>query len=74
MKPKQFKKQKSVMSINEDDDEDGLEDSGEPINHILITVGITSFLESKSKVLLIQGDAGTGKSIFLKMVEHTLQK
>lgn len=37
-----------------------------PIYHVLLTEGIQTFLESNAQVLLVQGDAGTGKSIFLK--------
>ena len=43
-------------------------------NHVLITEGIETFLESEARVLLIQGDAGTGKSIYLKLVEHRIYK
>ena len=43
-------------------------------NHVLITEGIETFLESEARVLLIQGDAGTGKSIYLMLVEHRIYK
>ena len=44
------------------------------VNDVLLYEGIPKFLNSPSRVLLIQGDAGTGKSIFLRVVEHQLWK
>jgi hypothetical protein len=44
------------------------------VNHVLIDEGIETFLASNSRVLLVQGDAGTGKSIYLKLVEHRVYK
>ena len=44
------------------------------VNHVLVDEGIETFLASNSRVLLIQGDAGTGKSIYLKLVEHRIYK
>ena len=44
------------------------------VNDVLLYEGIPKFLNSPSRVLLVQGDAGTGKSIFLKVVEHQLWK
>ena len=43
-----------------------------PIN--LQKVGLPKFLKSQEEVWLIQGDAGTGKSIFLRLIEKQLWK
>jgi len=44
------------------------------VNHVLLFEGIPLFLTSPSAVMLIQGDAGTGKSVFLKRVEQQIWK
>ena len=49
-------------------------EKGCTVNHVLIDQGIETFLASNSRVLLIQGDAGTGKSIILKLIEHRIYK
>ena len=68
MQSKAEDKKKVEGGDNEEDDKDHIE-------HVLLYEGLPLFLEAeKSAVMLIQGDAGTGKSIFLKVCEHQIWK
>ena len=46
----------------------------EIINHELLYEALPRFLGSEMKIMLIQGDLGSGKSVYMRLVEHQLWK